>query len=103
MLRRWACVKVPALPLQLLLQRCPTWRQEPVAVVAEDRPHGAITWVNGHARRAGIAPGMRYATGLSLLPTLRAGVVPPAEVVTSVERLRATLYTCTPGVEASDS
>ncbi len=103
MLRRWACVNVPALPLQVLLQRCPAWRQQPVAVVAEDRPHGAITWVNRPARRAGIAPGMRYATGLSLVPTLRADVVAPAEIRASVEQLRAACDACTPGVETSDS
>src|SRR5262249_36643464 len=86
-----------------LLQRHPTWRQEPVAVVAEDRPHGTILWVNNQARRTGITPGLRYATGLALLPTLRAGVVSPAARMASVERLRAAPHACTPGVEASDS
>ena len=99
--RRWACVNVPALPLQRLLQRHPTWRQEPVAVVTDDRPQGAITWVNGQARRAGIVSGLRYATGLSLLPTLRAGVLSLAEITASVELLSARLQAFTPGVESS--
>src|SRR5262249_13585748 len=103
MLHRWACVNVPALPLQLLLQRHPAWRDEPVAVVAEDRPQGAIAWVNGRARRAGLAPGMRYATGLSLAPRLRAGVLSPAEITASVEMLSTRLHDFTPGVEASGS
>jgi protein ImuB len=103
MLPRWACVNVPALPLQRLLQRHPAWRDEPVAVVAEDRPQGAIAWVNGRARRTGIVPGMRYATGLSLVPRLRAGVLSPAEITASVEMLSARLHDWTPGVEPSGS
>ena len=102
-LRHWVCVNVPALPLQLLLQRHPAWRQEPVAVVTEDRPQGVITWVNGQARRAGIVPGMRYATGVSLAPRLRAGVLSPAEITASVGRLSARLHDWTPGVESSGS
>jgi protein ImuB len=98
---RWACVNVPALPLQLLLQRHSTWRDAPVAVVTEDRPQGAIAWVNGWARRAGIVPGMRYATGLSLVPRLRAGVFSPAAITASVEMLSTKLQAFTPGVEAS--
>src|SRR5712692_983667 len=100
-LRRWACVNVPALPLQLLLQRHPTWCHEPVAVVTDDRPQGAIAWVNEQARRAGIMPGMRYATGVSLIPRLHAGVLSPAEVTASVELLSARLHALTPGVESS--
>src|SRR5262245_27857655 len=102
-LRRWACVNVPALPLQRLLQCHPAWRQEPVAVVTEDRPQGTIAWVNGQARRAGLVPGIRYATGLSLVPTLRAGVLSLAEVTASVELVSARLQTLTPGVEASET
>src|SRR5262249_32744521 len=103
MLRRWACVNVPALPLQVLLQRHPAWRDEPVAGVTGDRPQGASGWVNRRARRAGLVPGMRYATGLSLVPTLRAGVLSPAEITASVEMLSARLHDFTPGVEASGS
>src|SRR5262249_46525347 len=92
MLLRWACVNVPALPLQRLLQRHLAWRDEPVAVVTEDRPQGVIAWVNGRARRAGLVPGMRYATGLSLVPRLRAGVLSPADVTASVEMLSVRLH-----------
>jgi protein ImuB len=45
---------------------------------------------------------MRYATGLSLVPRLRAGVFSPAAITASVEMLRAKLRAFTPGVEASD-
>ena len=79
-LRRWACVNVPALPLQLLLQRHPPWRHVPAAVVTDDQPQGVITWVNIQARHAGVVPGLRYVTGLSLAPTLHAGALSPAEI-----------------------
>ena len=72
-------------------------------MVTEDRPQGVITWVNGPARRAGIVPGIRYATGLSLVPHLRAGVLSLAEITASVELLSDRLQAFTPGVEASGS
>jgi protein ImuB len=102
-LRRWACINVPALPLQLLLQRHPTWRHAPVAMVTEDRPQGAITWINAHARRVGLVPGLRYATGLSLAPTLYVGVLSSTEITTSVEALTAQLHGFTPHVEPSST
>src|SRR4029450_6177124 len=95
-LRRWACVNVPALPLQLLLQRHTAWRHVPAAVVTDDRPQGVITWVNIQARHAGVVPGLRYATGLSLVPTLHAGALSPAEITASVEAITAQLHSFTP-------
>ena len=35
---RLACVDLPALPLQILLQQHPDWVGHPAVVVAEDRP-----------------------------------------------------------------
>jgi protein ImuB len=102
-LRRWACVNVPALPLQLLLQRHPPWRHVPAAVVTDDQPQGVITWVNIQARHAGVVPGLRYATGLSLAPTLHAGVLSPTEITASVEALTAQLHSFTPHVEPSST
>ena len=43
------------------------------AVVDSDRPGGKILWVNERGRSFRILPGMRYAAGLSLVGTLRAG------------------------------
>ena len=51
---RWACVDVPALPLQLLLRTAPDWVRMPVAVVERDEPQGGILWVNEVARRHGV-------------------------------------------------
>ncbi|MBP7148092.1 MAG: DNA polymerase Y family protein [Acidobacteria bacterium] len=96
---RWACVDVPALPLQLLLQRHPEWADGPAAVVAEDSPQARILWVNEPARRVRILPGMRYAAALSLSRELRAGVVPREEIDAGVRRLATRLRDGSPDVE----
>src|SRR5262249_32262304 len=100
---RWACVSVPALPLQLLLRRHPTWQGLPVAVIAEDRPQGMILQINPHARRAGIKPGLRYAAGLALAPTLCAGTVTAEELTESVSFLIEILGRFTTEVEPCSS
>jgi len=98
---RLACVNVPALPLQIVLQDHPDWRAHPVAVVAEDRPQSPILWVNGRARKSGVAPGLSYASALSLLPELRAAPIVPSQVTRTVEALAARLRAFSPEVEAS--
>ena len=97
----WGCVDVPALALQLLVQRHPEWIDRPMAVVAEDRPQGLILWVNECAYRARVIPGLRYAAGLSICRELCAGEVPPEEINAGVERLIKVLRTFSPGVEPS--
>jgi protein ImuB len=98
---RLACVSVPSFPLQILLRRHPEWGDYPAAVVEEDRPQSPVTWVSDAARRAGILPGMRYATALSLAPALRAGAVSPAQVAQERDRLIERLRRFTPDVEPS--
>lgn len=100
---RTACVDLAAFPLQLLLGRHPDWKDQPTAVVDEDRPQGRILWVNERARSGRILPGMRYAAGLSLARDLRAGVVSPAEIRDAVARLAERLRRFTPGVEPAGS
>ena len=96
-----ACVDVPALPLQLLMRRHPAWAAHPAAVVDRDRPQGVVEWVNEPARRAGVLPGMSYATGLSLAGGLRAAEVPPGDVAAGVDAIAGLLRRFTPGVEPS--
>jgi len=96
-----ACALLPALPLQILLRRCPEWRPHPVAVVSEDRPTGSVLWRNQQARRAGVLPGMRYVAALALAPDLRAGCVAGAEVESCSADLVRLLWHHTPGVEPS--
>lgn len=98
---RLACIDLPALPLQLLLQRHPDWALEPAAVVADDRPQGRILHINRAARERRVLPGMSYASGLSLAPGLRARVVAPEEVQAAVAALTERLRTFSPHVEPS--
>lgn len=97
--RRTACVDVPELPLQLLLVREPSWRGEPAAVVAEDRPQGRVLWANAEARCLRVLPGMRYADALGLAAGLRAGVVAAEESDRGVTALAERLRVFTPNVE----
>ena len=99
MIARWACVDIPAFPLQLLLRRNPEWRAYSAAVVEEDKPQAPILWVNEKARQFGILPGLRYAAGLSLTADLRAGVVSAAEIEKEVKLLAEQLMRFTPEVE----
>jgi protein ImuB len=100
---RLACVDLPALPLQLLLQQHPAWASLPVVVVDEDRPQGTILWGNEQAREQRICPGQRFAEGLSLARDLRAGVVTPGQITETVEQITDRLRRFSPGVEpASD-
>ena len=99
---RLACVSVPAFPLQVLLRSHPDWRGKPAAVVEEDRPHSAVLWVNYQARRAGVRPGMRYATALALADGLRAGAIAPSETRGIREHLTARLLRFTPDVESGE-
>ncbi len=96
---RLACVDLPALPLQLLLRTHADWAEHPAAVVVEDKPQAPVSWVNEHARTAGVLPGMRYAAALSLAGELRAGVVVEREVERAVEGLCERLQRFTPEVE----
>jgi protein ImuB len=98
-LDRLACVDLPAFPLQLLLRHHPAWSAWPVAVIAEDKPQARILWVNEHARRARVLPGMRYAAGLSLATDLRAAPITSQEVQAAVVSLTEVLRNFTPHVE----
>lgn len=100
-MERLACVNVPALPLQIVLQGHPDWRPHPVAVVAEDRPQSPIVWVNGRARKSGVAPGLSYASALSLVPELRAAPLAPLQVARTVDDIAARLRAFSPEVESS--
>jgi protein ImuB len=96
-----ACVNLPELPLQLLLQHHPNWAGHPTAVVEADTPRGIILWSNDRARAYRIQPGMRYAAGLSLSSDLRAGVVPESDIHQTVTTLTETLHRFSPRIEAS--
>jgi protein ImuB len=98
---RLACIDAPAFPLQLLLREHPEFRDQPAAVVAEDRPQAPLVWVNEKARIAGVLPGQRYATALSLASGLRAGTVSVDEIDRGVALVTRLLRRFTPEIEAS--
>jgi protein ImuB len=100
---RWACVDVPALPLQLLLRRWPDWKPLPAAVVERDDPGGKILWLNEAARRAGVLPGQRYGAALALCRELRADVVGEDAIGAGVRELVARLQQMSPEVEPRPS
>ncbi|MBA2663040.1 MAG: DNA polymerase Y family protein [Bradymonadaceae bacterium] len=96
---RWACVNVFALPLQLMLGRHAEWKELPAAVVDQDRPQGAILWINRYARERRLREGMRYAEALSLVPQLRVDVVGADEIALAVTTIADCLQRFSPGVE----
>src|SRR5580704_14694325 len=96
-----ACVDLPALPLQLAWRSEPELRRHATVVIDEDRPQGIVLWVCERARSVGILPGQRYAHALGLCGTLRARVVPPAQIEAAVVELRAALHACSPRDETS--
>jgi protein ImuB len=101
---RLACVDLPALPLQLLGRRHPDWAsgEDPVVVVAEDRPRAPILWCDARARRHGVLPGLRYAQGLALAAGLRAGVIGTSELEAARAEVIALCRRFTPRVEPGD-
>src|SRR5258708_17525631 len=74
---RLACVNIAALPLQLLLQAEPAWRDQPAVVVEDDRPQALVLFLNARARRLGVRPGQSYATAPRPTHELRASPVSP--------------------------
>lgn len=94
-----ACIDIPSLSLQVLLRTHPAWREIPTVVVDEDKPLGSILAVNSPAEARGIRRGMRYATALSIVSTLQAGVVSPEEIDTGVTTIITTLQRFSPVVE----
>jgi len=98
---RLACVSVPEFPLQLLLRANPEWVSHPSAVIAEEKPHALLLWVNERAREHGILPGQRYSAALTLCHELRAGTIAEERVQGGVEQLCTLLRRFSPHIEPS--
>lgn len=97
-----ACLDLPALPLQIVWRREPTWRSHPVVVIDEDRPQGLVLWACERARAAGVLTGQRYAHALGLCAGVRARVVPTEQIEATTLELRAMLHRLSPRVEPGD-
>jgi protein ImuB len=98
-LRRTACIDVPDLPLQMLIRSHPSYRDAPVAVVAEERPEAPLLLVNQHARAFRLRTGMRFGAAKSLVPELRVGAVSDVEVEQMTAEIVRDLQTFSPHVE----
>lgn len=96
---RWACVSLPALPLQVVVRGQPQWRGLPTVVVSEDKPQGKVTWANSAALQSGVLPGQSYALALSLCAGLRACVVSDQQLMAASEQIKALLWRFSPSVE----
>lgn len=97
-----ACLDLPALPLQIVWRREPTWRSHPVVVIDDDRPQGSVLWACERARATGVLAGQRYAHALGLCTGLRARVVPPEQIEATTIELRAMLHRLSPRVEPGE-
>jgi protein ImuB len=95
---RVACVDIPALPLQLVWRRQPSWRSLPTVVVDEDRPQGTVLVASEAARAQRVLPGQRYASALALAPGLRAAVVPSEELAAARDEVARRLHALSPEV-----
>jgi len=93
------CISVDRLPLQILLRDHPSWAATPVAVTREEKPQSPILALNRAAREKGLAPGMKYAGALSLVPDLRAREVPPYRIEQARELIVRVLFSFTPDIE----
>ena len=93
------CISIDSLPLQILLWKNPGWAGTPVAVTRDERPQSPILALNREARERGLAAGMKYASSLSLVPTLRARAVPADLVAEARGRIVRTLAAFTPDIE----
>lgn len=98
MLKKVACIDIPDLPLQLLLRAHPSWRDMPVAVVAEEKPEAPLLLINRRARELRIRTGMRFGAAKSLLPELCAGSVSALDVEQASAQLVKDLQTFSPHV-----
>jgi protein ImuB len=96
---RITCVHVHSFSLQLLLRLRPSWREGPVAVVAEDRPHAPILALNRLAAQEHVTVGMRYAAARGLLPTLKAAAILPEQRAHLLGELFLALNDFSPRVE----
>jgi protein ImuB len=93
------CISIDRLPLQILLKDNPAWEGTPVAVTKEEKPQSPILALNREARQRGLAAGMKYASALSLVPSLRARSVSSDRIAEARDRIVRLLSAFTPDIE----
>src|SRR3954469_24874424 len=96
---RIACVRAPALALQLVLRAHPEWGADPVVIVEEDRPLAPIVWANRSARVHCIRRGMSFAQAKALSAKLHAEVVSEHALSQAIDALFDVLLPFSPSIE----
>jgi protein ImuB len=71
-------------------------------VIDEDRPQGVVLWACDRARGRGVLVGQRYAHALSLCGGLRARVVAPEVIASSIAEICGVLHTMSPRTEPGE-
>jgi protein ImuB len=98
-MQRVACLYVPELFLQHLLQAQPQLRHRPVAVVAHTRPTAPLLGLNALARARHLQRGMPLSAAQSVVHDLVVAPSDGAQVQQSMQALWRAMLALTPGVE----
>ncbi len=96
---RWACVDLPALPLQIVRRDHPDWRHRPLAVTSHDTPHAPLEWTCPRAAAAGVQVGARAAVATAVCPELVVAHMVSSRLEEALEQCRALLDRFSPRVE----
>lgn len=96
---RLACVSVPYLELQIVLEEQHSWHNLPVAILDAERSSATVMQVNRIARQKRIKPGMRYSEALSLDGRLKGVAVADSEVSRHHSDILTVLERFSPGIE----
>jgi protein ImuB len=98
-MQRVACLYVPTLFLQQVLQANPAWRQQPVAVVAQGQPKAPILCLNAAARALHLKEGMALGAAQAMAHDLQVAPFDSAQASASMDTLWRAMLALTPGVE----
>lgn len=94
-----AVVRLPELPLQILLRDRPEFVGRPAAVVAGEGPEAILTHISRPARRAGLRVGMTQGVARDRVPGLHTGVIADEKVQEIEANLAKGLSIVSPKVE----
>ena len=98
--KRSACaIVLPQLPLQLLWRKRPEWRNDPVAIVADETPEAPILMLSRKAYARGLRPGIRQGAARNMVLDLRTAVIRDDEVEALSNDIARSLQTFSPRVE----
>ena len=94
-----ACICVPQFPLQLLARSLPEDFNSPLAVTDREDAGAVIMFVDERAAKQKVHPGLRYATAVTVCPTLHAASVHPKQFENAHQGIVRRLQKFAPGIE----